>query len=122
MRIVVGLLACLSATALGVALADPPAASSPTTTAPATTPASTASTAAPAAKPAEDVEVKHFLSEGYRPEMHGGQEVYCRKDSVVGSRLSAVKTCGTIEELKLMEQQTRRGVEDSQRQQTMGAH
>ncbi|HEV2228027.1 MAG TPA: hypothetical protein VGR86_03660 [Steroidobacteraceae bacterium] len=122
MRIVVGLLACLSAAALSAAFADPPAASPPATPAPAATPASTASTPAPAAKPAEDVEVKRFLAEGYKPEMHHGQEVYCRKDNVVGSRLSAVKTCGTIEELKLMEQQTRRGVEESLRQQNMGAH
>lgn len=122
MRIVVGLLACLSATALSAALADPPAASPPTATATAAAPASTASTPALAAKPAEDLDVRHLLAEGYKPEMHRGEEVYCRKDAALGSRLSTVRTCGTIKELKLQEQEARRAVQDTQRVDSSSLH
>ncbi|HLY51884.1 MAG TPA: hypothetical protein VKQ31_02635 [Steroidobacteraceae bacterium] len=66
--------------------------------------------------------MRHFLAEGFKPETRGGEEVYCRKEHAIGSRINTVKHCGTIKELKLMEQQTRKGVEESQRQQTMGAH
>ncbi|MDE2136543.1 MAG: hypothetical protein KGJ68_03840 [Gammaproteobacteria bacterium] len=121
MRIVVGLLACLSATALSAAFADPPAASSPTAASPAAAPASTASTPA-AAKPADEADVRHLLAEGYKPEMHHGEEVYCRKDGVLGSRLSTVKTCGTVKELKLLEDEAKRSVQDTQRVNSSSPH
>lgn len=69
-RCAVGLLSMLC---LAPALADPPAATSPTPPA-SSTPAGAAATApAPATdKPAaEDADVKHFLAEGFKPEMHG---------------------------------------------------
>jgi hypothetical protein len=130
MRLVVGLLACLSAGALTSALADPlaeptpaPAAADPAAAAApaavptAATPAAKVETASAAAKPAVDLDTQHFLALGYKPEMRGGQQVYCRRETALGSRLAPVKNCGTIEQLKLIEQQTKSGLRDTQRQQ-----
>jgi hypothetical protein len=136
MRFAVGLLACLGAGALTSALADPqadaqsapaaavaPAASAPATpAAPAAEAASATSAKAPAtpaaARPELDKDTQHFLAEGYKPEMRGGEQIYCHKETALGSRLTPVKNCGTIEQLKLAEQQSRSGVYDAQRQQT----
>jgi hypothetical protein len=138
MRIAVALLACLGASALTSALADPqteaqsgpeqssaPAAPAPAAPAPAAAASSSdaaAASAAPAtkaatAKPELDKDTQHFLAEGYKPEMRGGEQIYCRRETALGSRLTPVKNCGTIEQLKLAEQQTKSGVYDAQRQQ-----
>ena len=132
MRIAVGLLAVLSAGALTSALADPPtdaqsapaAATAPAAPAASTAPATATDTAAaktaPPEKPAVDPDVMHFMQEGYKPEMRHGQELYCKKEVVLGSRLNAQKTCGTIAELRLLERRTRLDVEQSQQRQTSG--
>jgi hypothetical protein len=135
MRFAVGLLACFGAGALTSALADPqidpqsapaatvtPAASAPAIPAPpAAEAASAASAEAPAtpaaAKPELDKDTQHFLAEGFRPEMRRGEQVYCRKETVLGSRLAPVKYCGTIEQLRIAEQRIKSGVQDAQRQQ-----
>lgn len=132
MRIAVVLLACLAADAVTSAFADPqneaqaaPAASTaPSAPAPAAAPAPAtsapdAAAAAPAAaaKAEIDRDTQHFLAEGYKPEMHGGEQTFCRKETALGSRLAPVKNCGTIEQLKLNEQKTTNGVRDTQRQQ-----
>jgi len=131
MRIAVVLLACLAAGALTSAFADPqtepqaaPAASpAPSAPAPAAVPATSAPDAtaaaaqAAAAKAEIDSDTQHFLAEGYKPEMHGGEQIFCRKETALGSRLAPVKNCGTIEQLKLNEQKTTNGVRDTQRQQ-----
>jgi hypothetical protein len=49
--------------------------------------------------------------------MRHGEQLYCKREDVLGSRVNAQKTCGTLEELKLMEQRTRQGLKDTQRQQ-----
>ncbi|MGO9804185.1 MAG: hypothetical protein ACLPTM_02835 [Steroidobacteraceae bacterium] len=127
MRFVVGVLACAGAVNLALADDPPPApaasaAAAPSIAAAAATPASAATsvtTAAAAAKPAVDPDVQHFTQEGFKPEMRHGQEVYCRKELATGSRVSAVKNCGTIEDLKLQEQRAKTEVEQGQRQQSM---
>jgi outer membrane receptor protein involved in Fe transport len=134
MRIAAGLLASLAASAVTIALADPPTEANPAATpAQQTTPAAATPTAAapaaaatpaapttPAAKPEIDKDTQHFVAEGYKPEMHGGEQVYCRKETALGSRLAPVKNCGTIEQLKISEKRSQAGVADAQRQQTMG--
>jgi hypothetical protein len=50
--------------------------------------------------------------------MHRGEQVYCRKDATLGSRVNQVKTCGTIEQLKVIESQAKSSVSDAQRAQT----
>lgn len=137
MRFAVGLLACLGAGALTSALADPqieaqaapaaaaaPAASVPAPAAPAQAPASDATAGAQAeavqaatARAQLDKDTQHFLAEGYKPEMRSGEQIYCKKETALGSRLTPVKNCGTIEQLKLNEQKTKSGVYDAQRQQ-----
>jgi len=138
MRIAVGLLAALSAGAVTLALADPPTDTTHTTTAAPAAPAPAATApaaathvapaaAAPAATAAADQTVlikaqldrdtEHFLAEGFKPEMRNGEQMYCKKETALGSRLSTVKTCGTIEQLKLNEQAARANVSDMQRQQ-----
>jgi hypothetical protein len=138
MRFVVGLLALAGAVNLALA-EDPPAApatapaapaasapsaaAAPAAAAAATTPASAAQSAtasAAAAKPAVDKDIQHFTQEGFKPEMRGGQEIYCRKELAIGSRLAPQKTCGTIEELKVMERQTRSDMEQAQQRQSSG--
>lgn len=138
MRLVVGLLACAGAVNLAFANDPPaapaaPAASTPATaTAPASSAAATtapataasaanaAQTAAAAAKPEVDKDIQHFTQQGYKPEMRHGQEVYCRKETVIGSRLASQKICGTIDELKMMEMQSRSNMEQAQQRQTGG--
>jgi len=132
MRIAVGLLACLGAGALTFALADPSTEGAPTATAAPAAPAAT--TPAPAANAAAaapvvtvkadiDKDTQHFLALGYKPEMRRGEQIYCRKETALGSRLTPVKNCGTIEQLKLNEQRTKSGVSDAQRQQVgISAH
>ena len=96
MRPVAGLLACLCGATLTSALANPP----PSTT--------------PADKPAVDADVQHFLAEGYKPEMRGGKEVYCRKETEIGTRLGGKTVCDTLEHLRVKEQQAQNNVHQSQ--------
>ena len=135
MRIAVVLLACLAAGAVTSAFADPqneaqaaaPASTAPSAPAPAAAAATSAHDATAAAQAAAaqgaaakvplDKETQHFVNEGYKPEMRHGELVYCKKETVLGSRLAPVKYCGTIEELKLAEDRAKQGVSDAQRQQ-----
>lgn len=114
-----------------VALADPP----PSSTAPAATaasapaaatPAAPAQTpaASPAASPAavaaakaadEDLEAKRLIADGYKPEMHNGTKVWCRREEELGSRVSRQKHCGTAEELKMTVHDNQEMVERIQR-------
>jgi hypothetical protein len=129
MRIAVALLACLGAGTVTPTLADPTTEAAPTATAPppaaaATAPAPSAASDAAAAARAKaaaqaktDNDTRHFLALGYKPQVRGGEQIYCRKEIAIGSRLSSVKICGTIEELKLNEQRTQFGVSAVQHQQ-----
>jgi hypothetical protein len=122
MRITVGLLACLGVGALSSALADPPAATA-AQTAPAATPDVAAANAAEAKKEAAakvqlDKDTQHFIMLGYKPELRHGEQLYCRRETALGSRLTPVKNCGTIEELKAAEQRTRNDLEQAQQRQT----
>jgi hypothetical protein len=120
MRVFVGVLAALGVGAMSLALADPSASAPASEAAPAkaAAPAAAATPAAPAAaaaKPEVDPFEKHLIAEGYRPEMQNGDKVYCRKETPLGSRLGGVKSCGTAEQLKLREDQTKQGVDQAQR-------
>jgi hypothetical protein len=120
MRVFIGVLACISVGAASVVLADPaqaPNSPAPAAATQAQTPApassSTASAPAPAAAPpvvvtttpsdAQEQLERHFLSEGYKSEMHGSQKVFCRREDTIGTRLGASKNCGTVEQLKQQE-------------------
>lgn len=137
MRFVVVVLASVGIGAL--ALADPPttapgqaaassAAAAPAASAaiqPATPPAGAAPTASVPATPdaaaaeAERQE-KHFLSEGYKIEMHHGDKYFCHREEMLGSRLGGEKHCSTAQQLTATEAQAKELVERSQRQQAQG--
>lgn len=113
MRLVVGMLVCLGAGNLTLALADPPASTSQPS-ASATAPTSTSAAAAPA-KPAETSTTKlsditpeenHFIQEGFHFEMRHGAKVLCRYEDTLGSRVNRQKMCGTVQELKSTEEQS----------------
>jgi hypothetical protein len=137
MRSVLALLACVAVGGLSVALADPP-------TAPAATPgpanqATAASPGNPAAAPVAatsaagvtitgttpatpaapqvDPMERHFLSEGYKIEMHHGDKYFCRREEEMGSRLGGQKYCSTIDQLKATEREAKASLDKSMMQQ-----
>jgi hypothetical protein len=127
MRFIVGMLASVSVAAVSLALADPPAApdssaAAAAQAAPAATPGSAAGTPTASVNvtaQADQME-KHFVSEGYKIEMHHGDKYFCRREEVLGSRLGGQKYCSTLEQLTAHEAEAKELVERSQRQQTTG--
>ena len=120
MRVFTGVMACVGIGAVSIALADPadapkssaPAAvteartsvpASPSTAAAPATPAAPAVTVTAATPDAQEQLERHFLSEGYKSEMHGSQKVFCRREDTIGTRLGASKNCGTVDQLKQQE-------------------
>jgi len=95
-----------------IAFADEPS-RTPTQSAPAATPPSSAVSANTATDPRERI----LKAKGYRLETRDGKKVYCRSEEVLGSRLAAKKTCGTVEDLMEREHLSREMVEGVQRQQ-----
>src|SRR5215469_9089711 len=142
MRLAVSVLTCVAISVLTPALADPaPNEPSANTTAPAS-PAPAKPAAAPAAAPAAehpaastaqtapitpgvDVEAaqmdqmeKHFLSEGYKIEMHNGEKYFCRREDQLGSRLGGQKQCSTAQKLMFTERDSQRQTEHAQHNQS----
>jgi hypothetical protein len=126
MRFEVGVLVCLTAGAVSLALADPLAPPPAAAPAAAASPASATAPAASApaaitttdpAKPALNPDEKLLLSRGYKLEMHGGQKLFCRREQVLGSRLGEQKHCGTVDQLKVSQQESQEATEKIQRNQ-----
>jgi hypothetical protein len=130
MRFAVGVLVCLNAGAISLALGDPPAippattataaAADATPAAPVATSTVRAPTVAPttaAPKPTVDLDEKHFASQGYKTEMRNGEKVFCRREQVLGTRLGEEKHCATLEQLKVLEQESKDTAEKFQRTQ-----
>jgi hypothetical protein len=134
MRLAVCVLTCVAATVVTPVFADPEAsapAATPATPASATpaAPAAAAHPATPAAADKANVEIdaakmdqleKHFLSEGYKIEMHNGEKYFCRREEQLGSRLGGQKQCQTAQQLKWTEDDARRAAEHGQQNQGMG--
>jgi hypothetical protein len=127
MRLIVGVLACLSVGAISVAVAeDPPATSSATSPQAAAAPAAASTAAAPNTTVNVDAEQanmqeKHVLSEGYKMEMHNGEKYYCKRADVMGTRLGAgQKSCGTLQQVLANENASKEMTERYQRQQSSG--
>jgi len=137
MRCVAGLLATACAGGLSLALADPPAttpvapmsSTTPTQIAPASpavpatpdTPAVTpaeAPSARPASSTAASNEVqleKQLRAQGYSPQMHNGEKVFCRREVPLGSRLATVLNCVTATEAERIAKNARGDIEKVQR-------
>jgi hypothetical protein len=115
MRKLMGLLAVISVAGISPVFAtDPPATTTTSDTAstPAKTdqPSDTKATATATAKPADgqvklvagddaaDKQLKRLKAAGYKPEVHGGEVVFCRKEAVLGSRFEK-KMCSTADAL-----------------------
>jgi hypothetical protein len=129
MRFVVGTLALLGVGAISLALADPsttaapaaPAADTqpvPAAAAPQTTPVAATPAAAPA-KPAVDPDERRLIGEGYKPEMHNGEKLFCKREEELGTRLGGVKHCGTVAQLKAEHAELRENIEKAQRNSVM---
>jgi hypothetical protein len=141
MRLVVGIIgtACLCGMSLAQAnppssasapeAATPPSTQSATQAAPAPTSSAPATPSQPApakdarqtvvveGTPEYDALEKHFLSEGYKLEMRGGQKVLCRREEEIGSRLGGRKVCATTQELMVTERDAQRSVDRNMMQQ-----
>lgn len=132
-RLLVVALALLGTCVVSVSVADPSAApaASPASAASASAsqPAAPASNAAAATavKPAVTVnadaiqaqaaEEKRLLAAGYKPEMHNGQKVWCRKEEELGSHLGGHKVCDTAERIKAITHDAQEQTELDQRKQ-----
>jgi hypothetical protein len=135
MRLAIGIIGTACLCGMSLTQADPPssapaATSSATQSSPATTsstPAAgtqTAQAADPSKDPKQTVLVegspeydaleKHFVSEGYKMEMRGGQKVLCRREEELGSRLGGKKVCAPATELMMAERESQRAVDSSQ--------
>lgn len=137
MRCVAGLLAIACAGGLSLALADPPAttpvapiaSTRPTQIAPAT-PAIPATTDTPAGTRAEtpsaalasstaasnEVQIeKQLRAQGYSPQMHNGERVFCRREVPLGSHLATVLNCVTASEAERIAKNSRGDIEKVQR-------
>jgi hypothetical protein len=143
MRLIVTVLACLTAGGISQAFADPPtapatpppaavpaSAATPAaaTTAPATPPAAAstpapaaATTAQPAAAPPssaaadEAQKEKQLRAQGYSPRMRDGQKYFCKREAPVGSRFESKLTCLTPEEADRVATDARANIEHMQR-------
>lgn len=126
MRLLIARLTCLVAGGMSLAIADqpPPAAAPPSATAapaaeatPATAaPAAAAATPAKPAAPSADELDKKLKSEGYHVVERNGNKLYCRPDTVMGSRFPA-QVCGTADQIAQTTQNARDNTEKGQRQQ-----
>jgi hypothetical protein len=116
MRKLIGLLAVISIAGVAPAFAtDPPPAT--TTSDTASTPAKTEpsadakATTTTTTKPVDgqvklvagdseaDKQLKRLKAAGYKPEVHGGEVVFCRKEAILGSRFEK-KMCNSAENLE----------------------
>ena len=144
MRMIIGVFAALSVGILSPAIgSDPPVAEAakPTTPAPAspsgdssatTTPASaeqspgrkatTTATSVDGTKPvrliagdvAAEARLKRLRTAGYKPEAHGDELVFCRKEPVLGTHFQR-KVCNTAEQLESLTSTSQDELEQMQR-------
>jgi hypothetical protein len=131
MRLMFGLLTCLCAyQGIQALAAEPPGPTSssvqPATTAiaaPAATAASSSSpakttaattTAASPPKEALDAAEKKLRSQGYKPEVHNGKTIYCRRETQLGSHFES-KTCSTPDQILRAQQDSKDAVDQMQR-------
>jgi hypothetical protein len=142
MRCVAGLLAIACAGGLSLAVADPPA-TTPVAPIPSTTPmqiapaspAVSATADSPAVTPAEapsvtpastmaasnEVQIERQLrAQGYAPQMHNGDKVFCRRETPLGSHLPTVLNCVTAAEAERIAKNSRGDLERVQHKMSGG--
>jgi hypothetical protein len=111
---------CLGAVSQTVT-ADPPApTSAPATQAATATEAAAApaaaasSTQSEAAKQADEAQAKRLHAQGYRPEVHNGVTVYCRKEAQIGTRFET-KNCAPGDQIERAAQEAKDGLQTMQK-------
>ncbi len=104
MKQVTGCLLAMTTSMLVACAANPPAAPTPTTH-------ETAAAAASAAPPKSDFKIPA----GYRQAMINGQERFCRKSVVTGSRVSNGEVCLTAAQLQAQQEQSESALQGMQR-------
>jgi hypothetical protein len=102
-------------TATAPAAATAPAPSAARSATPAAAPSATPA-AAPSAALQADAEEKRLMSQGYKPRMHNGEKEYCRREQTMGSHFTD-EHCGTLEQLRSLQQNSRDVTEKVQRTQ-----
>ena len=85
-----------------------------------TSSAATSPAAAPAGVPAKsssdiDPREKVLLHMGFRPRMHDGQKLFCKREQELGSRVEGTTHCGTVDQLSTEFRLSREAVEQTQR-------
>jgi hypothetical protein len=91
-----------------------PAAPEPATGAAIQTPA--AASVRPASSASDERMAEQQLRmQGYRPSMVNGEELYCRREAPLGSRLESVRHCVTLAEAELMAKEGKETTERLQR-------
>jgi hypothetical protein len=107
--------------------ADPPAAAATPTTeapssvqspaAPPTTPVPSAAPSAPVAAPADADALleKRLRQKGYTAYMNHGEKAFCRREEVMGSRLSGRLICMTPDEARAFANEAQNDIEHLQR-------
>jgi len=91
-----------------------PAAPEPATAAAVQTPAAASVRPAPSASD-ERMAQQQLRMQGYRPSMVNGEELYCRREAPLGSRLESVRHCVTLAEAELMAKEGKETTERLQR-------
>jgi len=113
MRKLIGLLAVISVAGVSPVFATDPPPAAPTSDTAKTEPSADAKATATTTttKPVDgqvklvagdseaDKQLKRLKAAGYKPEVHGGEVVFCRKEAVLGSRFEK-KNCNTAENLE----------------------
>lgn len=129
MRCVAVVMSCLAVGAFSTALAQTASPVAPAPSTQASAPAATAAPAAPASPTAPTAAAtppaptvypmdKQMISRGYKPEMHGSERVYCRKEDQIGTHLPPVKTCVTAEQAVINARDAKEYTENAQRMAT----
>jgi hypothetical protein len=129
MRMIISVFAALSVGFLTQAFGtDPPVAEAakPTAAAPTSPSADSSATTTPApadgtktvrmivADPAAEARLKRLRAAGYKPEAHGDEVVFCRREPVLGTHFQK-KVCNTAEQLESLAATSRDEVEQMQR-------
>jgi hypothetical protein len=115
MRILsMSLMTCLGAYYMSAAWADEPKLQALSAVQSAQAPATPA--AADSSKAAEDARNKALLAQGYKPEIKNGTTYYCRREAQLGSHFET-KVCGTPDQLRANQQDTKDVMDKIQREQ-----
>jgi hypothetical protein len=82
---------------------------------PAATPVKPAPSTSAASTSDERMAEQQLRFQGYRPSMVNGEEMYCRREAPLGSRLQSTRHCVTLAEAELMAKEGKETTERLQR-------